>query len=192
MPTAPWTYEIPPAASDAVGLEDYTVESARGEYVGKVKAVLRHGSETYVAVEGGTPPLTHALHAVRWENVREVDHGAVTVRLDLTEEELAAELELASSNAVEGGSAEAVRVTELPPELSAPSAPEAPGPVDRPTYAWLLVAALTGVFSALVLALFATTREFTWEFGLFVVPLALLAAAGVLAYRFFRRPSGPA
>jgi hypothetical protein len=192
VPTAPWTYEIPPPAGDAVGLEDYTVESASGEYVGKVKALLRHGSETYVAVEGGMPPLTRELHAVRWKNVSAVDHGAVTVRLGLTAEELGAELELDSDNAVEGGAADAVRVTDLPPDLSRQSTPEAPGPVDRPTYAGVLVAALTGVFSALVLALFATTTEFTWHFVLFVIPAVLLGAAAVLAYRFFRRPSGPA
>lgn len=192
MPTAPWTYEIPPVTGDAVGLEDYTVESSAGEYVGKVKAVLRRGSETYVAVEGGLPPLTRELHAVRWEDVRAVDHDAVTVHLALTAEELGRQLELDTGNAVEGGAADAVRVTDLPSELSRPSPPDAQGPVDRPSYAGLLVAALLGVFSALVLSIFATTTEFTWHFALFAIPVVLLGISAVLAYRFFRRPSGPA
>jgi hypothetical protein len=52
MDRARWTYEIPAAAADAVGLEDYEVESAKGEPVGKVKVVLRRDDDLFLAVEG--------------------------------------------------------------------------------------------------------------------------------------------
>ncbi|HEX2505811.1 MAG TPA: hypothetical protein VHK22_06340 [Gaiellaceae bacterium] len=45
-----------------------------------------------------------------------------------------------------------------------------------------------GVFSALVLALFASGADFDWEFVLFAIPVGLLALAGLLGYRAFRNP----
>ena len=190
MPSAPWTYEVPPLAGSAVGLEDYAVETAAGEFLGKVKTVLRHGEDTYVVVESGMP-LARTLYAVPWADVADVDHATVTVRVGRPPDELGSAVELDPEKAVEGAGAEAVRVTDVPGQRVPTSAPDAPGPVDRPTYAGLLVVALIGVFSALVLVLFAMTTDFTWQFALFVVPAVLLGAAGVLAYRFFRRPSGP-
>jgi hypothetical protein len=190
VPSAPWTYEVPPLAGAAEGLEDYAVETAAGEFLGKVKTVLRRGDDTYLAVESGVP-LARTLYAVPWDDVADVDHEAVTVRLGRPPDELGSALELDPGKAVEGAGAEAVRVTDVPGQRSYTSAPDAPGPVDRPTYAGLLVVALIGVFSTLVLVLFAMTTDFTWQFALFAVPAVLLGAAGVLAYRFFRRPSGP-
>lgn len=190
MRSAPWTYEVPPLAGGAAGLEDYAVETAEGEFLGKVKTVLRRGEDTYVVVESGVP-LARTLHAVPWDDIGGVDHAAVTVRLGRSPAELASALELDPGKAVEGGGAEAVRVLDVPGERTSMSDPDAPGPVDRPTYAGLLVFALLGVFSALVLVLFAMTTDFTWQFALFLVPVILLGASGVLAYRFFRRPSGP-
>jgi hypothetical protein len=189
--SAPWTYEVPPLAGAAVGLEDYAVETAAGEFLGKVKTVLRRRAQTYVVVESGVP-LARTLYAVPWDDVADVDHGAVTVRLGRPPHELGSALELDPGKAVEGAGAEAVRVTDVPGQPVPTSDPDAPGPVDRPTYAGLLVVALIGVFSTLVLVLFAMTTDFTWQFALFVVPALLLGAAGALAYRFFRRPSGPA
>ena len=191
VPSAPWTYEVPPLAGDAAGLEDYEVETPAGEFLGKVKTVLRRGEDTYVVVESGVP-LARTLHAVPWDDVADVDHGAVTVRLRQPPTELGSALELDPGKAVEGEGADAVRVTDVPGQQTYMSDPGAPGPVDRPTYAGLLVFALLGVFSALVLALFATTTDFAWQFALFLVPGLLLGVATVLAYRFFRRPSGPA
>ena len=190
MRSAPWTYEVPPLAGGAAGLEDYSVETAEGEFLGKVKTVLRRGEDTYVVVESGVP-LARTLHAVPWDDIGGVDHAAVTVRLGRSPAELGSALELDPGKAVEGGGAEAVRVLDVPGERTSMSDPDAPGPVDRPTYAGLLVFALLGVFSALVLVLFAMTTDFTWQFALFLVPVILLGASGVLAYRFFRRPSGP-
>jgi hypothetical protein len=45
---------------------------------------------------------------------------------------------------------------------------------------------LGGATLALVVA--ATATEFTWEFALFAIPLVLLGAALVAAYRVFRNP----
>ena len=182
---------MPPLAGAATGLEDYAVETGAGEFLGKVKTVLRRREQTYVVVESGAP-LARTLYAVPWEDVADVDHRAVTVRLGRAPDELGSALELDPEKAVEGAGAEAVRVTDLPGRRAPTSDPGAPGPVDRPTYAGLLVVALLGVFSTLVLVLFAMTADFTWQFALFVFPALLLAAASVLAYRFFRRPSGPA
>ncbi|MGH3006144.1 MAG: hypothetical protein ACRDOS_09665 [Gaiellaceae bacterium] len=190
MRSASWTYEVPPLAGGAAGLEDYAVETAEGEFLGKVKTVLRRGEDTYVVVESGLP-LARTLHAVPWDDIAGVDHAAVTVRLGRSPAELASALELDPGKAVEGEGAEAVRVLDVPGEGTSMADPDAPGPVDRPTYAGLLVFALLGVFSALVLVLFAMTTDFTWQFALFLVPVILLGASGVLAYRFFRRPSGP-
>ena len=189
MPSASWTYEVPPLAGAAEGLEDYAVETAAGEFLGKVKTVLRRGEDIYLAVESGVP-LARTLYAVPWDDVADVDHEAVTVRLGRPPDELGSALELDPGKAVEGAGAEAVRVTDVPGQPAYASDPD--GPVDRPTYARMLVVALLGVFSALVLVLFATTTDFTWQFVLFLVPALLFGAAGVLAYRFFRRPSGPA
>ena len=189
MPSAPWTYEVPPLAGASEGLEDYAVETAAGEFLGKVKTVLRRGEDTYVVVESGAP-LARTRYAVPWDDVADVDHETVTVRLGRPPAELGSVLELDPGKAVEGEGAEAVRVTAVPGPRSYTPAPDAAGPVDRPTYAGLLVVALLGVFATLVLVLFAMTTDFTWQFALFAVPAILLGAAGVFAYRFFRRPSG--
>jgi hypothetical protein len=176
--------------SDAVGLEDYAVETAEGEFLGKVKTLLRRDEDTYVVVESGAP-LTRTLHAVPWDEIAEVDHGAVTVRVPRPPAELDSALELDPGKAAEGERADAVRVTDLPEQLTHASVPDAPGPVDRPSYPLALTFGLLGVFSALALVIFATVADFSWQFALFVVPALLLGVAAVLGYRFFRRPSGP-
>lgn len=186
----PWTYEVPPVGSDAAGLEDYSVETPGGEFLGKVKTVLRRGDDTYVVVESGVP-LARSLQAVPWPDVVEVDHEAVTVRVP-PPSELGGALELDPGKAAEGDEpADAVRVTDVPGRATEASSPDAAGPVDRPAYLLALVFGLLGVFSALVLAIFATITDFTWQFAFFAVPAVLLGVAGLLAYRSFRRQSGP-
>jgi hypothetical protein len=185
---AQWTFEIPPAGSDAVGLEEYSVETLEGESLGNVKTVVRHDDGTYVVVESG-PPLARTLYAVPWHELDDVDHGAVTVRLARPPTELSSALELDPGKAAEGERAEAVRVTTLPDRLTSASSPDAPGPVDRPSYVLALVLGLLGVFATLSLVAFATATDFTWQFALFVVPAALLALAGVFAYRSYRHQS---
>jgi hypothetical protein len=187
--TLDWTYEVPPAGDGASGLEDYVVEDSRGEYVGKVATVLRHDDELFVVVEHGTPPVERELVAVRWDDVREVDHDTLTVTLRLSRADLERAPRLDRERRVEGGQADAMRVTDVPGAGmgSAPAGTSA-GPVDRSSYVVALWLGLLGVFSALVLMIFASGTEFDWEFILFLIPAALLFASGIVAYRTFRNP----
>lgn len=186
--TLDWTYQMPPAGDGASGLEDYVVEDAHGEHLGKVGTVLRYDDRLFVAVEHGTPPLDNELVAVPWNEVRDVDHDTLTVRLGLSRAELERVPRLDQARKVEQSDAAATRVTDVPgaPVRAAPVA--APGPVDRSSYAVVVSAGLLGVFSALVLVIFASGTEFDWEFVLFAIPIALLTFAGVQAYRTFRNP----
>jgi hypothetical protein len=187
--TADWTYQVAPAGSPAAGLEEYVVEAASGTRVGKVTTLLRRGEEVYVAVERGSPPVTHDVRAFPWRDVDRVDHEALTVRLKIPEEDIERALELDPDKGVETEDADAVRVTELPRELAPPSATgETAGPVDRPSYVVAIGLGLLGVFSFLVLAIAATSVDFTWHFVLFAIPVVLIAAAGVTGYRLFRSP----
>lgn len=60
--------------------------------------------------------------------------------------------------------------------------------MDRSSYAVAVCTGILGVFSALVLVIFASGMDFTWHFVLFAIPVALLALSGLLAYRTFRNP----
>jgi hypothetical protein len=191
VPRAPWTYEVPPGGSDAAGLEDYQVESASGQPVGKVKVVLRRNERLYLAVEAGAPPVAGRVRAVDWKDVAQVDHAALTVRLGIEREALGAAAELDAAKAVEGEGAEATRVTDVPGDVVRSSSPAEHGPADRPTYLAALVAGLLGVFGALALVLVATATETPWVWSFAVLPGALLVAAGLLIYRFFRYPTEP-
>jgi hypothetical protein len=182
-----WTYQVPPAGADATGLEDYVVETRDGEAAGKVIALLDRDGEHYVVFDTGNPPVTRRRTAVPWLDVESVDHDTLTVRLALTEGDLAATTELDPANELEDGEAEAVRVTELPREFTPSSGPEQ-GPTDRPTYLGAIALFALGLIALLGLALIASSNDFTWEFALFVVPALFLAAAGLLAYRTFREP----
>ena len=188
MAKADWTYQVAHAGSPAAGLEEYVVEAASGARVGKVTSVLARGDEIYVAVERGQAPVRHDVRAVPWRDVERLEHSALTIRLRLSEEALDDALELDPDKGVEDGEAEARRVTELPQELRPSSAPDAPGPVDRPTYVVALALGAGGLFALLVLVIFALAVDFTWHFALFVIPAALLALAAVFAYRSFRSP----
>jgi hypothetical protein len=184
---ATWTYQVPPAGADATGLEDYIVETREGEAAGKVIALLERDGDRYVVFDTGNPPVTRKRNAVPWRDVESVDHDTLTVRLSLTEGDLAATVELDPANEIEGGEAEAVRVTQLPREFTPSSGPEQ-GPTDRPTYIGAIAVFALGLIALLGLALIASSSDFTWEFALFLVPALFLAAAGVLAYRTFREP----
>ena len=185
MTRAGWTYEIPPSGSDAVGLEDYGVEDSSGEFVGKVLTILRREEAVFLAVERGTPLVSRDRRALSWDAVGEIDHAALLVRLNVPEAEVEDAPALEPEKAVEGGSAEAVRLTDVPSTSRAVPAPAAAGPVDRPTYAAALVLGLLGVFATLVVVALLTATESAWPFALLPVPIVLLTAAGFLAYRFF-------
>jgi hypothetical protein len=126
---ADWTFEIPPATADAAGIEDYDVESVVGELLGKVKALLRRDNELFVAFEQGGTPLVRRIRAVPWDEVAEVEHDSLTVRLRARADELHRYPVLDASRAVEGGEAEAVRVTEVPDEEPPTVSPDEPRPV---------------------------------------------------------------
>jgi hypothetical protein len=181
---ASWTYEVPPAGADAAGLEDYQVVMSDGETVGRVVALVDREGERYLVFDTGTPPLKKERRAARWEDVAEVDHDTLTITLRTGPEGL---LELDPANEVEDGNAEAVRVTQLPPDLRPPAVPER-GPIDRPTYAVAIALFALGLIALLALALAASETEFTWEFALIAVPAALIAASGIAAYRAWREP----
>ncbi len=190
MAKADWTYQVAPAGASSEGLEEYVVEAVTGEPVGKVQTLLRRGDDLLLAVERGQPPLSHEVHVLSWNDVGRVDHEALAVRLRISEDALDGALKLDPDKGVELGHADAVRVTELPPELRpGPGAGgEAGGPVDRRTYVAAIALGGAGLFSFLALAITALTVDFGWEFALFVIPVALFAAAGVAGYRAFRTP----
>lgn len=188
MRTVSWTYEVPAAAAGAVGLEDYQVERADGDPLGKLKVVVRRKGELFVVVEGGTPPVHREVRAFPWRSVGEIDHEAVTVRLAADAE--GEGLELDPAKAIQGERADAMRVTDLPGEaVPAAAPPAAPGPVDRPSYLGGLALSLLGVFAALAVVAIGSASDAAWVWALAVVPALLLAAGGLAVYRFFRRPS---
>ena len=189
MARADWTHEVAPAGADAAGLEEYLVESASGERIGKVQTLLRRDSELLVAVERGTPPATHDVRVFPWNEVAHVDHDALTVHLRVGDEAVEEALELDPDKGVEGAEADAVRVTEAPVEPGryfepAPGA----GPVDRPTYAVALGLAAAGLFAFLVVVMATAGLDGDWKFALFAIPALLLAAAGAVGYRVWRAP----
>lgn len=189
MLKADWTFEVPPATADAAGIEDYDVESAVGELLGRVKALLRRDNELFVALEHGGTPLVRRIRAVPWDQIGEIDHDSLTVRLLARADELHRYPVLDASRAVEGGVAEAVRVTDVPDEEPRTVSPDEPGPVDRPSYLAALVAGLLGAFTVLLAVVVITVTDGAWRFAVLAVPAVLVALGAVLAYRFFRRPS---
>jgi hypothetical protein len=186
VPRADWSYQVPPAGSDSVGLEEYVVEDAAGQAVGKVMTLLDRRGDLYVAVERGTPPFTHDLIAVPLARAAEIDHAALVVRLD--RDAFASGLELDPHKRTEDAhGVEARRLEQLPDALRpAPEASPA-GPVEGAGYIVALVTGLLAIFSTLVIAIFATTTAFTWQFVFVAVPAILGVAAALFAYRAFRR-----
>lgn len=189
MREADWSFEIPPTTADAVGIEDYQVESAVAEQLGKVKTLLRLDDELYLALQAGIPPLAERIRAVPWDEVGEIDHESLTVRLLARADELHRYPVLDGGRTIEGGEADAVRVTDVPDEEPRTVSPEDSGPVDRPSYLAALVAGLLGAFTALLAVVVITVTEGALRFAVLAVPALLIVLAGVLAYRFFRRPS---
>jgi hypothetical protein len=184
---ADWTYEVAPAGADSAGLEGYVVEASSGDAVGTVRAVLRREDDVYLAVTPGSP-VRRETRAVPWADVDEVDHERLTVRVRRPADTLEQALELDPDKAVEGGGADAVRVTELPAELRPSESPNTRGPADRAPYLAALGFGLAGVFALLALVIAATYVDFDWEFVLFVVPAALFALAVLAGWRLLRRP----
>jgi hypothetical protein len=188
MRQASWTYEVPSAGTGSAGLEEYVVETRTGEPAGKVMTVLEREDRLYLALERGRPPFQHDLRAVPWDEVEEVDHTALTVRLKLSSEAIGEALQLDPGKQVEGGPAEAVRV-DFPGRRPSSASPVTPGPVDRSRpYATMFGAGALGLMTLLALVLFDSTSDFGWQYVLFLIPAALFVFALVTAYRLFRRP----
>jgi hypothetical protein len=181
---ARWTYEVAPAGADAAGLEDYLVETRDCEAAGKVVALVERDGERFLLFECGTPPIAKDRRAARWIDIADIDHDTLTITLQTG---LGETLHVDPGNEVEGGDADAVRVTELPRELTPPGSPER-GPTDRPTYIGGIALFALGLMSLLALALAASATDFRWEFALFAIPAVLIALAGVLVYRSWREP----
>ncbi len=188
MGKASWTYEVPGAGTDSVALEEYVVEEASGEPVGKVMTVLERRGELYVAVERGSPPLTHDLRAVPWDDIERVDHTSLTVRLGLPKEAVEETLELDPKKGVEGELAEAHRLMELPQALRPSTTPDAAGPVDRPLYVVVLGSFALGLLALLAFFIIALKVDSTWHFALLAIPALLFLVSLVSGYRLFRRP----
>jgi len=182
------TYQMAPAGAPATALEEYSVESASGEAVGKVQTLLEGSDGLLLAVEVGTPPLRHEVHIVPWERVEHVDHEALAVRLTLEADELDRAPELDPDRGVEAEDADLRRVETLPAEARGNVPPgNVAGPVDRMVLGPSIALGLLGVFAFLAWVIMVTqVRDLTWHWALLVVPLALLAVSGVLAYNAFR------
>jgi len=184
---ADWTYELAPGAADARGVERFAVETSDGQRVGTVAAVLRHGEDVYVAVERAYPPV-HDLRAVPWDDVAAVDEQEHAVRLSIDAERFDASTELDPEKKVEGGPADAVRVTELPSLLPTFVAPEATAPPDKGGLFVAIALALLGAVTLLGAAALQGPTDGMLSLLLFVVPLVLFAASIVLSLRVYRDP----
>jgi hypothetical protein len=182
-----WTYEVPPAGAGASGLEDYQVETRDGEIVGKIISVLDHEGDWYLAFDTGLPPVVRERRAVRWEDIVAIDHDALTVRIGVAEHELSEALELDPANQIEDGEADAVRLIDLPNDVTDVDS-RATGPIDRPSYTLAIALFAGGLLLLLGLALAASGTDFTWEFALFLFPVGLFTGAAVVAYRIYREP----
>jgi hypothetical protein len=183
-----WTYEVAPAGAPATGLEEYLVEDERGELVGKVQTLLRHGGDRFVAVERGTPPFSHDVRLVPWERVQGVDQSDLTVRLELDAAAFAELPALDPDLGIENEPADLVRAPELPAELLQPVEPGPAGPTDRTAFATAFAVGMAGVFSVLVAVALTSIADSPGWLALFALPVVLLGLAGFLAYRAWREP----
>jgi len=178
---------VPPAGADTVALEEYVVETAEGNRIGKVVALLERDDDVYLAVERGTPPVHHDVRVFPLEEVEGVDHEGLLVRLRVEQAAVENSVELDPDKGVEDGQAEARRVTSLPDRLT-PSAPPASGPVDRPAYGAALGLGALGLLTLLAAIILVGKADTPWRFVALAVPATILAFAGVVAYRLFRNP----
>jgi hypothetical protein len=175
---ADWTYERAPAGASSAGIEGYDVEDGRGERLGKVTALVRHGDETWVVWSDGMPPLTGTPHGVLWDQV-EVDHDASLVEL-----RPGAEVLLLDGGAVEAGKgdADAVRLVE-PPDMPPPAPPGTVGSVDRASAIWVWITAILAFFAMLVVAALIEATRSPWPLVLLVIPGAFFAVTFWLGRR---------
>ena len=191
MERAGWTYELPPTGAGSEGLEEYEARSADGKHVGVVVGLVRRAREVFVLVDAGAmPPFIHRRLAFRWEDVAEVDHGALVVHLSVDRagvEEAA--LALDPKLAVHGPGAEAVRV-DLPAALTHAVPAGAGGPEERGSVVALGVLVAAAPFSLFVIVAVWIVRGLSgWEYALLATPYVLAALTLALeGYRLYREP----
>jgi hypothetical protein len=189
--TLDWSYEVAPAGADAAGLEEYVVETAGGDGLGKVHVVLSRGDDLFVVLERGLSPLRRELVAIPTEDVESVDHARLRVRLRArTHADLRALPRLDPGAAVEGDrSAEARRVHDLPPSLAPLTVPgDAPRVADTAAVPLAIGTGIASAFALLLVVLVATAGGAWWQWLLLGGATLLALAAGGLAYRAWRRP----
>lgn len=182
------SYQVAPAGAPAAGLEEYTVEDASGEPVGKVLTLLEGADGLVLAVEVGTPPIAREVRAIPWEQVDHVHHETLAVRLRIGAAEVERAPELDPDRGVEGEEAELRRVETLPAEArgTVPTGDVA-GPVDRLVLGPSIALGLLGVFMLLVWVILVTGDiGMPWLWILLAVPIVLLAVSGLLAYKALR------
>jgi len=183
---APWSYELPPGGSGAWGIEEYTVETADGERVGTVAAVLDRDGDVFVAIERGVPPAAHDLRAVEWDHVLALDPGELAVRLDLTADELERALRLAPDKKVEGAPAEARRIDRPPPLLREMISPDRTVARERPLVPIAIGLVVVHFFLVLIAVILGDQVGAVSSVVMFAVAIAVGVAGLVLLVRAYR------
>jgi hypothetical protein len=189
---AHWTYELPVTGSFAENLDDYEALTADGVHAGIVTGVVERGSDLYVLVDAGPlPPLLHRRLAIRWQDIAEIDHDALTVTVGVERASLAdVALTLDPARARHDARAEAVRVAGLPAGTARPVVPGSAGPIAGLLEVAVLVAAALSPFTLLVVVALESARGLAgWEYAAFAIPVLFAALALALAgYHLYREP----
>ena len=190
MTLAPWTYELPAAGSSAETLDDYEVCTAEGTHFGTATGLVSRDGELYVLVEADRPsPFRHTGLAFRLGDVADVDHADLLVRLGAGRDHLIeTALELDPAKARHGADAEAVRVHELPADLSSPFTETRQSLVSAAIVA-VAGLTLTPYLILVVVALWSSHGLAGWGYAAFAGPgLVLLAALAATVYLVSRAP----
>jgi hypothetical protein len=171
---SPRTFEVPPGGADAAGLEDYGVELRGGERIGTIVDSVAEGDRRWLVVETGLPPFKH------------VDHDALLVTVAAPSAETLRRL----PDAGREDDAPARRVTESPDAPSYVPTGDVAGPTDRNTLLFGTLASFAlGLLALLgIIALLSRRGDHELVWVALAVPVALLLAAGILGYRWWRAP----
>ena len=182
------TYETPPGAADAAGLEDYVAEVRGGNRIGTIVATVEEDGRRWLVVEQGTPPFRRDRRRVPASEIESVDHDALVVTLR-SDPGIAPPLDPAQER--EGSGAEATRVTEPVEAPSFVPTGDVAGPTDR-TGLWFAAFASLAIGLLLLLGLIVGLSLGSGDDGalwaLLAVPAVLLAIGSVLGYRLWRSP----
>jgi hypothetical protein len=175
MAIAPFTYQLPPLASDAEGVEGYLVYTRddSSEPVGKAIVALEHRGEELLMVERERMPANHERRFLPWSAIDRISVADVALWLNVTSAELDSYPEPDPEKNVENGQAEATRFTELR-ELVGSTSPERNRAAGT---TWGLGVVSLSVLAALTLLLALAT----YDAGRNAALLALLAIPAVLA-----------